>query len=80
MASLKAILLDHGEQLLFAWTDAEAIEAIPDYCKLFIDAENATPPQQVGDEFNYLTNTVIRQNKQHSSQKVLTKTVAYFGV
>ena len=48
---MKETLLNNAEQLLNAnhahASAAEVIESMPDHCQLFIDAENAAPPQQV---------------------------------
>merc|ERR1711892_1606267 len=48
--SLKETLLNNAEQLLNAnhvhATAAEVIESMPDQCHVFVDAENAAPPQQ----------------------------------
>ena len=51
MASLKEMLMNNAEMLLGKnlkhASTAEIIESMPDHCQLFIDAENAAPPQQV---------------------------------
>merc|ERR1712106_127704 len=74
--SLKETLLNNAEQLLNAnhvhATAAEVIESMPDQCHVFVDAENAAPPQQTLEK-------AVDELKQHQILTVLRLLAANKG-